>query len=595
MNETINTPKEPTPDVELKLIFDTMQRFRESTIENKLSDRPDLRQYVDSQLGGTLKERFLRSVGFGVCKSCSKPTRYVDKLRFDAYCSTSCDSANRVSGRQSVIDLELKASPHGLRVIGDYPHGIKSEMTVQCSAGHVTTLTLWKLRYGWKFMCMECQRVDKEAADNKMAEIERRVAKSLADERRAARKAETAMKRLELIGTNTDIQCKHCGRFTKYYGDETGVRRRAFCDDTCQSNFYEARRLSKINSKMELLAKTKTWIKPTPATISTAKQLFTFRGCGHTVELRYKLVTKRLDLYNDPGERCPSCTKYSSAYQRNISYLFSVNGIEVVQNTKAILGNRKEIDIYLPKHRVGVEINGIWWHSDVYKDDNYHLVKTELADIQGVKLIQLFTDEYYYNQSLVESKLLAAVGVFSHRVDASECTVMPVPPGLRHEFLGRTHLSGDVEGDVALGLFHGLDLVAVMTMTRQADNVWELSRLAFELGHQVEGGAQALLERFTQDYSPRTITAAVDRRWSRGNTLLTAGFTHVRTTMPDYQYVMTSNQGRGGLDKCIELGMITQDEANGLTQDIRREEMRRKHGMPRIYDCGQLVFERCLT
>ena len=69
MNETINTPKEPTPDVELKLIFDTMQRFRESTIENKLSDRPDLRQYVDSQLGGTLKERFLRSVGLG----CASP------------------------------------------------------------------------------------------------------------------------------------------------------------------------------------------------------------------------------------------------------------------------------------------------------------------------------------------------------------------------------------------------------------------------------------------------------------------------------------------------------------------------------------------
>ena len=46
---------------------------------------------------------------------------------------------------------------------------------------------------------------------------------------------------------------------------------------------------------------------------------------------------------------------------------------EIVQSYRI---NRQEIDIYLPKLKIGFEFNGLYWHSDLYKDKNYHLNKT---------------------------------------------------------------------------------------------------------------------------------------------------------------------------------------------------------------------------
>jgi hypothetical protein len=34
-----------------------------------------------------------------------------------------------------------------------------------------------------------------------------------------------------------------------------------------------------------------------------------------------------------------------------------------------------ELDIYIPEYDLGIEFNGLYWHSDVYKDKNYHLNK----------------------------------------------------------------------------------------------------------------------------------------------------------------------------------------------------------------------------
>jgi hypothetical protein len=36
-----------------------------------------------------------------------------------------------------------------------------------------------------------------------------------------------------------------------------------------------------------------------------------------------------------------------------------------------------EIDIYLPELKLGFEFNGLYWHSNKFKEKNYHLNKTD--------------------------------------------------------------------------------------------------------------------------------------------------------------------------------------------------------------------------
>ena len=53
-----------------------------------------------------------------------------------------------------------------------------------------------------------------------------------------------------------------------------------------------------------------------------------------------------------------------------------------------------ELDIVIPEIKLSIEFNGVYWHSCFYKDKNYHLIKTELCEKFGYRLIHIFEDEW---------------------------------------------------------------------------------------------------------------------------------------------------------------------------------------------------------
>jgi hypothetical protein len=74
---------------------------------------------------------------------------------------------------------------------------------------------------------------------------------------------------------------------------------------------------------------------------------------------------------------------------------------EVVNNTYSPLES-KEIDIYLPELKIGFEFNGIYWHSQEFKDKNYHLDKLKLANSKGIKLYFIWEDEWNNNKEEIK-------------------------------------------------------------------------------------------------------------------------------------------------------------------------------------------------
>jgi hypothetical protein len=66
------------------------------------------------------------------------------------------------------------------------------------------------------------------------------------------------------------------------------------------------------------------------------------------------------------------------------------------------LGN-KEIDVYIPSLKIGFEINGIYWHSNEFKDKNYHLNKLKEANKNGIKLYFIWEDEIWNSEKKIKS------------------------------------------------------------------------------------------------------------------------------------------------------------------------------------------------
>ena len=70
--------------------------------------------------------------------------------------------------------------------------------------------------------------------------------------------------------------------------------------------------------------------------------------------------------------------------------------------------NNKELDIYLPKLKLAIEFNGLYWHSNKFIDKNYHLNKLNIAENNNIHLIQIFEDEWDNNKDFIK-KILKSI------------------------------------------------------------------------------------------------------------------------------------------------------------------------------------------
>lgn len=83
-------------------------------------------------------------------------------------------------------------------------------------------------------------------------------------------------------------------------------------------------------------------------------------------------------------------------------------GGSIIQNDRKMIGS--EIDILIPDLNLGFEYNGLYWHSDIYKDKNYHLNKTEKCKSLGIKLVTIWEDDWKFKTDIVKWRILNLLG-----------------------------------------------------------------------------------------------------------------------------------------------------------------------------------------
>ncbi len=86
--------------------------------------------------------------------------------------------------------------------------------------------------------------------------------------------------------------------------------------------------------------------------------------------------------------------KSKSSYEKIIYENLSDLGIENINRSNRSVLDGQEIDIYLPNRNLGIEFNGNFWHSSLYKENDYHLAKSLLAESKGVTLLHIFENEW---------------------------------------------------------------------------------------------------------------------------------------------------------------------------------------------------------
>jgi hypothetical protein len=123
------------------------------------------------------------------------------------------------------------------------------------------------------------------------------------------------------------------------------------------------------------------------------------------------------------------------------------------------------------------------------------------------------------------------------------------------------------------------------TNNKYAPAEWELLRYATQM--QVQGGASRLLNWFEKTHKPRRIISYADRRWSEGHMYSGLGFKLIKTSEPGYSYTpdyqKREHRTSHTKGKLVKLGFD-----NNLTE----WQIQQQRGYDRIWDCGQLKFEK---
>lgn len=210
----------------------------------------------------------------------------------------------------------------------------------------------------------------------------------------------------------------------------------------------------------------------------------------------------------------------SSEDEREIGGFCEKLGFEVEYNKQGFIGNtNKEIDIFISDKNVGIEFDGLYWHSSKFNKRYEHLEKTEACNENGVNLIHIFEDEWKFKKKIVMNRLKSILGKTNGSIYARKCEVKEIEVSIARKFLEKYHIQGYVQSNVKLGLFFKDRLVAVMTFGKPRFNKkyeWELLRFATIGSFNVVGAAGKLFNHFTKTNQGSVISYS-DRRWGNGS------------------------------------------------------------------------------
>ena len=296
--------------------------------------------------------------------------------------------------------------------------------------------------------------------------------------------------------------------------------------------------------------------------------------------------------YHLSGHGCPKCGYNVSQCEEEIKEYLNNNNIKYIERDRNILEN-KELDIFVPEYNVGIEFDGLYWHSELYKESSYHLKKTEECLKKGIRLIHIFEDEWLFKQDIIKSILLNVFNKIENKIYARKCCIKIVNKKEKKIFLNRNHLQGNVGSLVDIGLYYNSELVSLMCFGRERlnlgsknrkENTWELLRFCNKLNTTVVGGASKLFKYFIDTYNPKEIISYCDRRYGTGNMYEKLGFIYSHSSQPNYFYIEGNNRKNRFKYRKSEL------IKNGFDSSKSEKEIMKERKIYRIYDCGCLCY-----
>jgi len=301
--------------------------------------------------------------------------------------------------------------------------------------------------------------------------------------------------------------------------------------------------------------------------------------CGHEFETNCSLFSSR-KFNNIPN--CIIChplnSQTSSKEFELIEWIKSLN-IDIEVGKRDII-SPKEIDIFVPSKNIAIEYNGLYWHSELFKDKRYHLNKMLSCESKNIELIQVWEDDWLNKNKIIKSIIKNRLGLIQNKIWARKCKIREnMDKDEVNLFFNENHIQGSTKYKISIGLYYDNRLVSCMLFNKPKKDL-ELVRFSNIIDNIVVGSASKLFNYYIKKYNVSNVVSFADRSIFNGNLYKELGFKFQYRTIPNYWWVINNcRKHRFNFNKKKLI-------SKGFDPNLTGVEMMSSIGSYRIYGVG---------
>lgn len=285
---------------------------------------------------------------------------------------------------------------------------------------------------------------------------------------------------------------------------------------------------------------------------------------------------------------CCDCKNNRSYIEQSVSTELSLFYNKLIETNKWFYkDNQKfELDIYIPEFNLGIEFNGLFWHSELYKDKNYHINKTKwFKNNFNIDIIHIREDEWINKKDIVLSIIKNKLKV-NRKIFARNCYKLNISSNEYKKFLEENHIQGSINSKIKVGLFYKNELVSVIGIgkSRFKKDELELHRMCHKKGYSIIGGFSKLMKDFNN------IITYCDRRYFDGSGYKSIGFELLSETNPSFVYT----KGNSIISRNSVWNDSIHKYIKTYDKNITKDQNMFNNSWFKIYDCGcfKMIYKK---
>jgi hypothetical protein len=215
-------------------------------------------------------------------------------------------------------------------------------------------------------------------------------------------------------------------------------------------------------------------------------------------------------------ENCPVCffcRPKESKGQIEVFDFIKKLASDVVMSDRTEI-SPKEIDVFVPSKKFGIEYNGLYWHSGaVMTDPRYHQNKHAACEKANIKLFSIYEDEWRDRRSIIEGMIRHRLKSPIKKWDARKLEIVTLNKHESRDFFDSNHLEGHASALVVFALRDKTSNKALAALSlrkpfhRKYKEYLEVARCCTLAGHSVRGW----LGRLTSIAKKHAVSVGVEK------------------------------------------------------------------------------------